>query len=183
MAQSAQGMVGSLSLEVLRAVEMWHSVGDMVSGCGGGGLDFGIFEVCSNSMILSRQSHCFQCHHVGCSTLQPPAQRHEDIERVLILRHQGEHVAPNLGVCLQASQAWNLWAPLGKTCWDPTRHTGTGCPRRCGCPIPAGIQAQAGCGSGQPGLLVGDPAHSRGLEPDEHCGPFQPRAFCDSTIV
>jgi len=34
----------------------------------------------------------------------------------------------------------------------------------CGCPIPAGIQGQAGCGSGQPGLLVGDPAHSSGLE-------------------
>ena len=33
-----------------------------------------------------------------------------------------------------------------------------------GCPIPAGIQGQAGCGSGQPGLLVGHPAHSRGLE-------------------
>jgi len=30
----------------------------------------------------------------------------------------------------------------------------------CGCPIPGGIQGQAGCGSGQPGLLVGDPAHS-----------------------
>jgi len=40
-----------------------------------------------------------------------------------------------------------------------------------GCPIPAGIQGQAGCGSGQPGLLVGDPAHSRGLELDEHRGP------------
>ena len=26
----------------------------------------------------------------------------------------------------------------------------------CGCPIPAGIQGRAGCGSGQPGLLVGD---------------------------
>jgi len=49
----------------------------------------------------------------------------------------------------------------------------------CGCPIPAGIQGQAGCGSGQPGLLVGDPAHSRGLELDEHCGPFQPRPFYD----
>ena len=34
----------------------------------------------------------------------------------------------------------------------------------CGCPIPGGIQDQAGCGSGQPGLLVGDPAHSRGIE-------------------
>ena len=49
-----------------------------------------------------------------------------------------------------------------------------------GCPLPGGIQGQAGCGSGQPGLLVGDPAHSRGLELDEHCGPFQPRPFCDS---
>jgi len=34
----------------------------------------------------------------------------------------------------------------------------------CGCPIPGGIQCQAGCGSGQPGLVVGDPAHSKGLE-------------------
>ena len=33
----------------------------------------------------------------------------------------------------------------------------------CGCPISAGIQGQAECGSGQPGLVVGDPAHSRGL--------------------
>jgi len=30
--------------------------------------------------------------------------------------------------------------------------------------IPEGIQGQAGCGSGQPDLLVGDPAHSRGVE-------------------
>ena len=49
--------------------------------------------------------------------------------------------------------------------------------------IPAGIQGQAGCGSGQPGLLVGDPAHIRGLELDEHCAPFQPRPFCDSMIL
>jgi len=34
----------------------------------------------------------------------------------------------------------------------------------CGCPIPGGTQGQAGCGSGQPGLLVGDPAHGRGVE-------------------
>jgi len=38
----------------------------------------------------------------------------------------------------------------------------------CGCPIPAGIQGQAGCGSGQPGLVDSDPAHSRGLELNEH---------------
>ena len=34
----------------------------------------------------------------------------------------------------------------------------------CGCPIPGGIQGQAGCGSGQPGLVVGDPAHSKRVE-------------------
>ena len=34
----------------------------------------------------------------------------------------------------------------------------------CGCPIPGGIPGQAGCGSGQPGLVVGDPAHSRSVE-------------------
>ena len=34
----------------------------------------------------------------------------------------------------------------------------------CGCPISGGIQGQAGCGSGQSGLLVGNPAYSRGVE-------------------
>ena len=34
----------------------------------------------------------------------------------------------------------------------------------CGCPIPGGIQGQAGCGSGQSGLVVGDPVHSRRVE-------------------
>ena len=34
----------------------------------------------------------------------------------------------------------------------------------CVCPIPGGIQVKAGCGSGQPGLVVGDPAQSRGVE-------------------
>ena len=38
-----------------------------------------------------------------------------------------------------------------------------------------------GNGSGQPGLEVGDPAHSRGLKLDDHCGPLQPRPFCGST--
>jgi len=34
--------------------------------------------------------------------------------------------------------------------------------RGCGCP--GDIQGQAGCGSGQPGLLVGGSAPSRGIE-------------------
>jgi len=33
----------------------------------------------------------------------------------------------------------------------------------CGCPIPGGIHGWAGSGSGQPGLLVGDPTHSWGV--------------------
>jgi len=44
------------------------------------------------------------------------------------------------------------------------------------------VLIQAGCGSGHPGLVVGDPAHSRGLELHDHCGPFQPGPFCDSMI-
>ena len=31
-------------------------------------------------------------------------------------------------------------------------------------PPPGGIQGQVGCGSGQPGLVVGNPAHSRWVE-------------------
>jgi len=52
-----------------------------------------------------------------------------------------------------------------------------------GCPIPGGIQGQAGCGSGQPGLLVGNPAHSRGLKLDDHCGPSLPSLFYDSMVI
>jgi len=52
----------------------------------------------------------------------------------------------------------------------------------CGFPIPGGTQGQSGFGSGQPGLAVGDPAHSRGLKLDDHCGPFQPKLRCDSTF-
>ena len=36
----------------------------------------------------------------------------------------------------------------------------------CRCPIP-GIYSQAGCGTWQPGLVVGIPAHSRGLKLDD----------------
>ena len=36
--------------------------------------------------------------------------------------------------------------------------------------------------SGQPGLVVGDPAHSRGLELNDHCGPFLPRPFYDPML-
>ena len=54
----------------------------------------------------------------------------------------------------------------------------------CGYPIPGGIQSQAGCGSGQPGLVVGDPAHiAGGLKLNYHCGPFQPRPFYDSGFL
>ena len=54
-------------------------------------------------------------------------------------------------------KAW-VFHPVGGGQPVPVRQGG------CGCPIPGGIQGQAGCGSGQPGLLVGDPAHSRGVE-------------------
>ena len=43
------------------------------------------------------------------------------------------------------------------------------------------FKVRAGCGSGQPGLVVGDPAHSGGLKLDDHCGPFQPRPSYDTS--
>ena len=49
-----------------------------------------------------------------------------------------------------------------------------------GAPSLQAFKARLDVGSGQPGLVVGDPAHSRGLELDEHCGPLQPRPFYDS---
>ena len=52
----------------------------------------------------------------------------------------------------------------------------------CGCPIPGGIQSQTGRGSGEPGVVVGDPAHSRGVGTDDHCGPLQPRPFYDQVF-
>ena len=52
----------------------------------------------------------------------------------------------------------------------------------CECSIPGGIQGQAGCGSLQPDLVVGDPAHRGWLKLNDDCGPFQPRPFYDSVI-
>ena len=56
----------------------------------------------------------------------------------------------------------------------------TGCPRRLWIPHPLRWGHPCGCGSGQPGLVVGDSAHSRGLKLDDNCGPLQPRPFYDS---
>ena len=57
--------------------------------------------------------------------------------------------------------------------------------RGCGCPIPGGIRGQAGCGSGQPGLVVGNPAHSRGVEIQWSLWSFSTQAilwFCDFKV-
>ena len=58
--------------------------------------------------------------------------------------------------------------------------------RGCGCPIPGGTQGKAGCGSGQPDLVVGDSAHSRGLKTRWSWRSLSTQAilwFYDSTIV
>ena len=55
----------------------------------------------------------------------------------------------------------------------------------CGCSIPGGIQGQAVCGSWQPGLVVGDTAHSRGVETRWSLWSFSTQAilrFYDSVI-
>jgi len=43
------------------------------------------------------------------------------------------------------------------------------------CPLPGGIQREAGWGCEQPALVGGVPAYSRGLELDDLKGPFQPK--------
>ena len=49
----------------------------------------------------------------------------------------------------------------------------------CGCLIPGGIGAQAGCGSAQPGLLVGDPVHlAGGVET-----PWSLRSFSTQAVL
>ena len=52
-----------------------------------------------------------------------------------------------------------------------------------GCPLPRGIQGQAGWGCEQPGLVGGVPACSRGVELDDPWGPFQPKPFYGSVIL
>jgi len=54
-----------------------------------------------------------------------------------------------------------LWTVLLKSGGDALEHIAQ---RSCGCPIPGGIHGQAGCGSVQPGPVVDNPAHSRGVE-------------------
>ena len=47
----------------------------------------------------------------------------------------------------------------------------------------AEMEATNVCQYGQPGLVVGNPAHSRGLKLNDHRGLFQPRPFYDSVIL
>jgi len=71
----------------------------------------------------------------------------------------------------------NKFIPTGTWILNPeAAHISQVAQGGCGCPI-------LGCGPGQPGLVVGDPAHSRGLKPDNHCGSFQPRPLYDSMIL
>jgi len=53
----------------------------------------------------------------------------------------------------------------------------------CGCPIPGGIQGQAGCALGSLVWWLATLHIAGGLKPDGHCGPFQPRPFYDSTTL
>jgi len=78
---------------------------------------------------------------------------------------------------------WILGRSFSPRGWWRTEQVAQG---GCGCPIPGGIRGQAGCGSGQPGLVVGDPAHSRGVETRWSlvCFSTQPILwFCDSFFL
>jgi len=86
--------------------------------------------------------------------------------------------AKNIQVPTNLSQERRILTPLGESSkfllFDALR---TQTSKHHGCPIPGGIQGQAGCGSGQPGLVAGDPAHSRGLKLRDHYGPFSTQAI------
>jgi len=53
----------------------------------------------------------------------------------------------------------------------------------CGCPISEGNHGQAGCGPGQPDLVSGSPAHSKGLELGGLWGPFLPKPLYDMILL
>ena len=76
----------------------------------------------------------------------------------------------------RCSQAWSLSWFFHSEGGDALEQVAQG---GFGCSIPGGIQGQAGCGPGQPGLLVGDPAHSRKLKLGDRCRRFQPTPFYD----
>ena len=53
----------------------------------------------------------------------------------------------------------------------------------CGCPLPDGVQGQAGWGFEQPGLEGSVHTYSRGLELGDLKGSPQPKPFHDSMIL
>ena len=77
-----------------------------------------------------------------------------------------------------------LYSAGGNSCRDCANCIGrTGYQSRWNKLRAACIQGQAGCGSMQPGLMVGDPAHGRGIETRWPLRSFSTQAilcFCDS---
>lgn len=52
-----------------------------------------------------------------------------------------------------------------------------------GFPIPEGVQGQAWWDPGQPDVVIGELAHSWGLEVNDLHGPFQPKLLYDYMIL
>ena len=66
--------------------------------------------------------------------------------------------------------------------WRLQKRSPSFAQRDFGCSIPGGIQGQAGCGSGQPDLVVGDPTYNRRVETKWSLRSFSTQAilwFCD----
>ena len=66
---------------------------------------------------------------------------------------------------------WEIQIRQGKVFTEGGEALAQAAQRGCGCHIPGGVHSQVGWGPGQPvpmpNLMVGNPAHSRGLELDE----------------
>jgi len=76
---------------------------------------------------------------------------------------------------------WSLSTPKSLA-WSLTTSFSLNWGFFCGCPIPGGIQGQAGCSSGQPDLVVGNPAHGRGVETQWSLWSFSTQAI-NLTII
>ena len=120
----------------------------------------------------------FKISHPFCNFLQLILLSSKKNAQFLIKTSDGLHRILTVLAASQVQVGYQevVFHTEGSDALEQVAHGG------CGCPISEGIQGQAGCGSGQPGLLVGDPAHRRGLKLNDHCGPFQPRPLYDFVL-
>ena len=100
---------------------------------------------------------------------------HLDFTLVFVGLCIGKHITSPINKDGWPQQSLSLWSEP-----NPAQ-------RSCRCPIPGGVWTQIVYSPGQsdpvPYIVVGNPAHGRGLEPDDLWGPFHPKPFYDSIWI